>query len=85
MCVYRIQKKSNAPSDSLFEKAVLFILKLFVAYSVSYFVSMWAIQEAYTERGYKAFGGEYILILTVFILAYKGIGIFFKYFRREKK
>lgn len=77
--------RNKAIKDSIFERIVLLIIKMFFAYSVSYFVSIWAIQEAYNERGYKAYGGEYILIMAAFGLAYGLISNFFKYFRREKK
>ena len=70
--------------DSIPERIVIFTLKIFFAYSVSYFSSLLIIPFAYQERGYKAYGGEYILLLAIFIAAYKIISIFFKYFRREK-
>ncbi len=76
--------KKETGKDSIPERIVLLAIKLFFAYSVAYFVYPWAIQSAYNERGYEAYGGEYILVLAVFMFAYKMISLFFKYFRREK-
>ena len=79
-----ISMEQQRKDDSIPEKIVLCIIKMFFSYSVAYFVSPWAIQAAYNERGYEACGGEYILIFASFIFAYESISLFFKYFRREK-
>lgn len=80
--IYLSTKRKEA--DSVPERIVIFTLKMFFAYSVSYFSSLLIIPFAYQQRGYKAYGGEYILLFAIFIAAYKIISIFFKYFRREK-
>lgn len=68
----------------MLEKAALLAIKAFFSYSVAYFVSLWAMDAAYAERGYEAYGGEYILILWSFMLAYKALSLFFGNFRRKK-
>ena len=40
---------------------------------VIYLTGRWAIYAAYVERGYKAAGGEYFLIIAVFFLASKAV------------
>lgn len=80
--LYLLLIQDEPAKDRVYESIILFIIKMFFAFSVSYFTAIWAIQEAYNERGYEAYGGEYLLIIAVFIFAYKAINIFFKHFRR---
>ena len=40
---------------------------------VTYAIGKWAFHLAYIERGYKAVGGEYILIPVVYLGAWKAI------------
>jgi glucose-6-phosphate-specific signal transduction histidine kinase len=68
--------------DNIIEKLEVTVISLFFSFSVAYFVSLWAVSSAYAERGYRACGGEYLLIAAVFSIAYKAISQFFKYFRR---
>ena len=44
---------------------------------VTYFMGKCAIYSAYLERGYMAYGGEYLLILVMAWVAYKVISNFF--------
>ena len=60
------------------------VIKIFFSYSVAYFVSLWAIKAAYEQREYEAYGGEYILILAAFVIAYETLSLFFKNFRKKK-
>lgn len=78
-------EKDKIEKDSIPEKIVLILIKIFFSFSVAYFVSLWARKTAYDERGYEACGGEYILIIIAFAAAYYMVSLFFKYFRREKK
>lgn len=70
--------------DSIPEMAMLMVVKLFFAFSASYFASVWVTRQAYAERGYDAFGGECILVAAVFILAYSILDVFFRHFRRRR-
>jgi drug/metabolite transporter superfamily protein YnfA len=47
-----------------------FILKLLISTAISYVIGRWAIAQAYASRGYKAYGGEYILIMLTFLGCY---------------
>lgn len=59
--------------------------------TVTFAIGKWAVRAAYLERGYKAFGGEYILILMVCWAAGKSIDYLFntleelEYERNRKK
>jgi hypothetical protein len=68
--------------ETIAEKVVVIALELFYSLTITYFVGRWAIAAAYAERGYKAYGGEYLLILFTFLACYYIIGKFFKNFRR---
>lgn len=68
--------------DKVIEKLEVTVISLFFSFSVAYFVSLWAVASAYAERGYRACGGEYLLVAVAFITAYRAISQFFKYFRR---
>jgi hypothetical protein len=50
-----------------------------VAYSLAITIAVgrWAINYAYLERGYKAVGGEYLLILMTYWVASKAIQYLF--------
>lgn len=59
--------------------------------AVTFFVGKWAVHTAYLERGYRAIGGEYLLILVTYWAAWKTIHYLFDaleemdYERRCKK
>lgn len=46
------------------------MLKLLTSIIVGWLVSLWAIPAAYAERGYKAIGGEWLLICFVVGITY---------------
>lgn len=68
--------------ETVVEKAVVIALELFYSLAVTYFIGSWAIAAAYAERDYKAYGGEYLLIIFVFGLSFHFIRKFFENFRR---
>lgn len=59
--------------------AMFFALELLYSLSVTYFFGKWAVAYAYAERGYEAFGGEYLLILLCFITSFYAIRKLFEY------
>lgn len=61
---------------------LVILLELFYSLTMTYLVGRGVIDYAYAVRGYKAYGGEYILILSAFVLSFYGIHIFFKLIRR---
>lgn len=68
--------------ETWFEKIVIAFLEVFYSLTATYFVGKWAIASAYAERGYKAYGGEYILIAFVLAGSFALIHTFFKNYRR---
>lgn len=52
--------------------------------SVTYMAGKWAIEYAYMERGYEAFGGEYLFIPMVAWLSYKVINTFLDLLEAKK-
>lgn len=78
------EEKDITVKDSVLDRVVLLVIKIFFSYSVAYFVSLWAIKAAYEQREYEAYGGEYILILAAFVIAYETLSLFFKNFRKKK-
>ncbi len=50
------------------------------AYSlaVTFSIECWAVHAAYLERGYRAIGGEYGLILIIYLAAWKSIHCLFE-------
>lgn len=47
------------------KKAWPMVCRMSVAAAVTYLYSLWAIEQAYIQRGYKAYGGEYLLLPLV--------------------
>lgn len=72
----------SAKEETICEKAIVAILELFYSFTITYFVGKWAIAYAYAERGYKAYGGEYLMIFAAFVLSFCTIRYFFDTFRR---
>lgn len=44
--------------------------KLFVSFTLAYGTAVAFFHLAYAERGYKAVGGEYLLVIGVFLFSY---------------
>ena len=57
----------------LVKKVGKVIFRVLVAALVTFLYAAWEIDQAYLRRGYKAYGGEYIVIPFVFYLAIKGL------------
>lgn len=55
-------------------KGLTFWVKLLLSGVATYLVGMWAIESACEERGYFAIGGEYVLMLLVFIVSFYVVG-----------
>lgn len=63
-------------------EALIILMELFYSFTIAYFIGKWAIDYAYSVRRYKAYGGEYVLIVGVFLISFHGMHIFFKFIRR---
>lgn len=69
----RIQEEKR---KTTFEKVILFGLELFYSFSVSYFAGEWAVNYAYMDRGYLAYGSEYLFTGLVFAISFWAINKF---------
>lgn len=47
------------------------VLKFFGITGLTYLYSVWAIRQAFIQRGYRAYGGEYLMIPIIFYGIYK--------------
>ena len=68
--------------ETWIEKIVVAFLEVFYSIVPTYLVGKWAIASTYAERGYEAYGGEYILIAFVLAGSFTLIHTFFKNYRR---
>lgn len=68
--------------ESALDRIVRIALELFYSFTAAYFIGRLLIQAAYEERGYKAYGGEYLMIIVIFFGSLKLIHTFFKNYRR---
>lgn len=48
--------------------------RVLAAAGVTYLCTAWSIEQAFLQRGYKAYGGEYLIIPFVFYGTYKAAG-----------
>lgn len=55
-------------------KVLTFWVKLLLSSVATYLVGMWAVESAREERGYFAIGGEYILLIVVFVVSFCFVG-----------
>lgn len=46
------------------------IFRIFISLVITLPFGIWAINDAYLERGYLAYGGEYLFIIVVFLAVY---------------
>lgn len=63
-------EKPEKRKETVLEKIV--VSSLAVAYSIfiTYIVGQWLVNSVAKWRGYDAIGGEYILIITIFIICF---------------
>lgn len=64
----RQRVKTEEESD---KKLLRFVVKLACAVLTTYLFGQWVIAWAFRQRGYVAYGGEYLLILLFFVMAIK--------------
>lgn len=55
------------------KRASRVMLRMLAAAGVTYLYAIWAIEQAYLQRGYRAYGGEYLIIPMVFYMVFKSI------------
>lgn len=73
------------------EKPIGRLIKVSYALIITCMIGRWGICMAYMQRGYKAVGGEYILIMITYLVAWKAMHYFMntleesKHERKDKK
>lgn len=61
------------------KKASVIVAKLILSGVLTAPPAAWAVIYAFLERGYKAYGGEYLFIIMVFLAVYWALGKFITY------
>jgi hypothetical protein len=64
-------------------KFITVAYRLLIASALTYVCATWAIKWTCTQRGYKAYGGEYFVIPVVFYTAYKGLGFLHRVLKKH--
>ena len=59
------------PEEEADKKLLRFVAKLSCAVLATYLFSRWVISWAFQQRGYVAYGGEYLLIFVFFCIVVK--------------
>lgn len=60
------------------QKACIIVAKILTAAALTFPIAIWSVRSAYLERGYRAYGGEWLLIIMVYLLCYKILGFLLK-------
>lgn len=63
----------------IFSKVYAYVTKICISLFITDLMAQYLIAVAYAERGYKAVGGEYMMIPVVFFVVYKLIGLVMKF------
>lgn len=67
-------KGDESKISRFFIKFILLVYRLCISGTITYLCTTWTIEFASSQRGYKAYGGEYFIIPLVFYTTYKGMG-----------
>ena len=59
------------PEEESDKKLLRFVAKLACAVLITYLFGLWATSWAFQQRGYVAYGGEYLLIFVFFCIVVK--------------
>lgn len=73
----QVRKIRNPAARIFAERASRTIARLILSCGLTAPFAAWAVVYAFLERGYKAYGGEYLFILMVFGAMYWALGKFF--------
>lgn len=65
------------------KKSALPVFRLLGTVGLTYLYLVWAMEQAFIERGYKAYGGEYLMAPFVFYGLYRLLGEAAKMIRRR--
>lgn len=75
----QVQEVRNPAVRMRSKKASVIAAKLILAGVLTVPFAAWSIIYAFLQRGYKAYGGEYLFIITVFLAVYWALGKFITY------
>lgn len=72
------EEKIELDIAKIFSKVYAYVTKICISLFITDLMTQYLIAVAYAERGYKAVGGEYMMIPVVFFVTYKLIGLVMK-------
>ena len=72
-------------SRKFLRKAAIILVNVLGAILITYLYLIKAIEHAYLQRGYEAYGGEYLIVPFVFYGAYKLVSLIIKVCGKVKK
>lgn len=72
----QMQEIRNPAVRIFSKKASMIAAKLILSGTLTAPFAVWSIIYAFFERGYKAYGGEYLFIIMVFLAVYWALGKF---------
>lgn len=75
----QVQEVRNPAVRMYSKKASVISAKLILSGVLSAPPAAWSVIYAFLERGYKAYGGEYLFIIMVFLAVYWALGKFITY------
>ena len=75
----QVQKTRNPAARMRSTKASVITAKLILSGVMTAPFAAWSIIYAFLERGYKAYGGEYLFIIMVFLAVYWALSKFIAY------
>lgn len=75
----QVQEVRNPAARMHSKKASVIMAKLILSGVLTAPPAAWSVIYAFLERGYKAYGGEYLFIIMVFLAVYWALGKFITY------
>lgn len=75
----QVQEVRNPAVRMRSKKASVIAAKLILSGALTAPPAAWSVIYAFLERGYKAYGGEYLFIIMVFLAIYWALGKFITY------
>ena len=70
----KVWKVRQQAVGQFIKKAIIFMARLSGTAALTYLYSVKAIESAFLDRGYVAYGGEYLMIPFVFYAVFKVLG-----------
>lgn len=75
----QVQEVRNPAVRMRLTRASVIAAKLILSGALTAPPAAWSVIYAFLERGYKAYGGEYLFIIMVFLAVYWALGKFITY------